>query len=153
MPYADPAEVRRLAGNRQEETLPTEHLTKVIERSDARVRLWTKKYDWAPSDPDYVTVQEISELLASASIRRSIKDDDDEADEQEELATSFFEKLLLSPNLTEDDKEHVLLESSELQSHPANPNGYIYSRGRFIRAYGLEGDTLRALNNDTGELL
>ena len=139
MTYADPEEVRRLSGGRGEETLPTAKLTKVIERSDARVNLWTKKYDWAPTDPDYKTVQAISELLASASIRKSFDDKDDEADEQEEQATLYVQQLLQSPHLTADDKQNVLIESRPYGSFPANPNGVLYSRGRFIRIRGTYG--------------
>jgi len=137
--YADPEEVRRLAGGRGEETLPTEKLTKVIERSDARVRLWSKKYDWDETHPDYKTVQAISELLASASVRKSFDDKDDEADEQEKQATEYMQHLLESPHLTEDDKQNVLIESRPYGSFPANPNGVLYSRGRFIRIRGTSG--------------
>lgn len=129
MPYADPLEVRRLAGGR-EESLPESSVTRAIERSDARVNLWTGKYDWTAADPDYNVVREISELLASSSIRKAYDDNSDEADEQEAQATALFEKLLASPHLTEDDKQHVLIESRPYGSNPANPSALPYSSRR-----------------------
>jgi hypothetical protein len=94
MPIADGPTVRAKAGGRSTTTLPDTLLNTIIEQTDAYVKMYTRKYDWAPSHNDYHVIKRASELLASADIRKMFNDKDEEADEQRKEAMKDLDNII-----------------------------------------------------------
>lgn len=120
MPIADGPTVRIKAGNRSTATLSDATLTTIIQQTDAYVMMFTKKYDWQPTDPDYHVVKRASELLASADIRKMFNDKDEEADEQRKEAMRDLEAIIAH---SETAGRPTVVESRPYASWPANGAG------------------------------
>lgn len=123
MAIADGPTVRIKAGNRSTATLSDATLNTVIQQTDAYVMMFTRKYDWAPSDPDYHVIKRASELLASADIRKMFNDKDEEADEQRKEAMRDLEAIIAH---SETAGRKTIIASRPYASWPASANGSIY---------------------------
>jgi hypothetical protein len=88
--------VRILSGRRGTDLLSDATIDEFIERSDATISTKTGKYDWAESDPDFVTIKRISSLIAAADIRKSFNAQDEQADAQYEEAYGLLNEVIQS---------------------------------------------------------
>jgi hypothetical protein len=120
MPIADRPTVRIKAGNRSTATLADATIDTIIQQTDAFVMMFTRKYDWQPTDKDYHVIKRASELLASADIRKMFNDKDEEADEQRREAMKDLESIATHSDVA-GVKTHV--SSRPYMTWPANTSG------------------------------
>lgn len=136
MPIADGPTVRQKAGNRSTATLPETLLNTIIQQTDAYVQMYTRKYDWAPSDPDYHVIKRASELLASADIRKMFNDKDEEADEQRKEAMKDLEFISTTSSVA---GHPTTIRSRGYISWPASSTGSIYFNDGLVLDRAGEG--------------
>jgi hypothetical protein len=120
---ADGPTVRFKAGNRSTATLSDTLLNTIIGQTDAFVQMYTRKYDWSITDPDFQVIKRASELLASADIRKMFNDKDEEADEQRKEAMKDLELIGIK---SETAGVPTTIRTRGYLSWPANSNGSIY---------------------------
>lgn len=136
MPIADGPTVRQKAGGRSTATLPDTLLNTIIQQTDAFVCMYTRKYDWAPSDADYHVIKRASELLASADIRKMFNDKDEEADEQRKEAMKDLE---LIGTKSETAGVATTVVSRNYITWPASETGTIYFNDGLVLDRAAEG--------------
>jgi hypothetical protein len=138
MTIADPVQVRRLAGNRNETIVKPATIEVAITASDAFVKAYTQNYNWLPTDPDYPAIKEASEYLASHNIRSAFPDEEDEAEEQKDWAIEMLDAIneRLRGALA---GGQVNIKTRAYRTNPANPNA-LYRRPNSVArtAEGVE---------------
>ena len=131
-------EVRKLSGNRSVANVSDADITEQITASDTIVNLFTSKWDWDNTYPEWPALKQASELIASSYIRQRFKEKD-ESDKQYKEAVTLLE--LINRRSEAAGKREVIIKRRPYMSYSLNPSGSYYSslHRRFLPVSG-EGE-------------
>jgi hypothetical protein len=126
MPYSTESEVRALLGNLKNQ-ISTTTITNAIDGADAQINRMTFK-TWDGTEQDYAAVKKASRYLAAAESMVNISGTEPT---QQRL---WDEANLIIQNITKFDTSNItgdFVSSSQAVTYPSNPQGTIWTSGRF----------------------
>jgi hypothetical protein len=143
MVIADAAVVRKLAGNRSTQILPTTDIDNAIAFSDSLVQTATNKFDWVDgTDPAYEVVKQASEYFAASEILGRFQDKEEESKNEWERGEYLIKTIKENYSVATDDEDLgnvVNIVTPARQTSPLNPAApYRRANGRLIDV-GSEG--------------